>query len=93
MGGKDMGGKDMGGQSRRHANGRIRAFRVEEIAARAEAKVAAFGSFGATGAEARALRAERRAKGGTGYDLLRHLGLVRRMRQLSPASAQAASRG
>ena len=75
----------MGGQARGCGTkgGRIRAFRAEDVAGRADAKVAAFDSFEATGSDARALRAERRNKGGAGYDVLRHLGLVRRMRRRS----------
>jgi hypothetical protein len=78
------------GQGHHRAGGRIRAFRVEDVATRADARMAAFDSFSATDAEARALRAERRRKGGAGYDLLRHIGLVRRLKQRpSPAGPPA----
>ncbi|BBF94099.1 hypothetical protein [Blastochloris tepida] len=65
--------------------GAIRAFRTEDVAALAEARVAALNAFGdPAGCGARALRAERRNRGGKTYDLLRHLGLVRRLRRQAP---------
>lgn len=85
----------MGGQARGCGTkgGRIRAFRAEEVAGRADAKVAAFDSFDGVGADARALRAERRNKGGAGYDVLRHLGLVRRIRQRSSGAGLPVAQG
>jgi hypothetical protein len=76
-------------QRDRAAGGRIRAFRAEDVGRLADARVAALDSFGdATAAGTRALRAERRNKGGAAYDLLRHLGLVRRLKQRAPAAGQ-----
>lgn len=86
----------MGGRARgqgNHKGGRIRAFRAEEVAGRADAKAAAFDSFDGAGADARALRAERRNKGGAGYDVLRHLGLVRRMRRHSASAGLSTTQG
>ncbi|KAA5602871.1 hypothetical protein [Blastochloris sulfoviridis] len=66
--------------------GAIRAFRTEDVAALAEARAAAFDGFGdPAGRGAHALRAERRNRGGKAYDLLRHLGLVRRRKRQAPA--------
>lgn len=62
----------------------IRAFRAEDFGRIAEARVATFELFGA-GGDARALRAERRARGGQGYDLMRHIGLIRRRKRQRPA--------
>ncbi|ALK10161.1 hypothetical protein [Blastochloris viridis] len=70
---------------RDHRAGRIRAFRLEDIGDIADNRVVAYERFAATGAATRALRAERRCRGGTGYDLVRHIGLMRRQkRQLPP---------
>jgi hypothetical protein len=70
--------------------GRIRAFRLEDAAARADAQVAAFDAVAGAAFATRALRAERRCKGGAGYDLLRHIGLVRRLKRPSPSLRRGA---
>ena len=83
----------MDAKGRHHAIGRIRAFRAEEITVLADARAAAFDSFGTANAALRALRAERRNKGSAGYDLIRHIGLVRRLRPHPPASGRPMAQG
>ena len=64
------------------APGTPRSYRTFDFAAAADARIAAFaGASGDDGGTARTLRAERRLCGGPGYDLLRHIGLVRRLRR------------
>lgn len=70
------------------APGTSRAYRTFDFAVAADARIAAFaGASGDEDGTARALRAERRLRGGPCYDLLRHIGLIRRRRTLRAGGA------
>ena len=63
--------------------GTPRSYRTFDFTAVADARTAAFTAAMGIGSDStgRALRAERRHRGGPCYDLLRHIGLFRRLRQ------------